>query len=91
MLEIQSLACGPGKKIKKTLKLRRMDSMIMDESRGINGACAHYVVMVSKLRWKPFWLPTQRDPQDDWTGWQNRVNYEVFAQAPSLIRDVLGS
>ena len=38
--------------------------------------------MVSKFQWKPFWLATQRDPQNDWTGWQNRVNYDVFAQAP---------
>ena len=43
-------------------------------------ACAHYV-MVSKLQWKPFWLATQRDPQNDWTATQNRVNCDVFAQA----------
>ena len=47
----------------------------------LNGACAHYV-MVSKYQWKPFWLATQRDPQNDWTATQNRVNYDVFAQAP---------
>ena len=52
-----------------------------------NGACAHYV-MVSKFQWKPFWLQsaTQRDPQNDLTATtatQNRVNYDVFAQAPS--------
>ena len=46
-----------------------------------DGACAHYV-MVSKFQWKPFWLATQRDPQNDWTATQNRVNYDVFAQAP---------
>ena len=44
-------------------------------------ACAHYV-MVSKFQWKPFWLATQRDPQNDWTATQNRVNYDVFAHAP---------
>ena len=32
-----------------------------------NGACAHYV-MVSKFQWKPFWLATQLDPHNDWTG-----------------------
>ena len=48
-----------------------------------NGACAHYV-MVSTFQWKPFWLATQRNPQNDWTATQNRVNYDVFAQAPSL-------
>ena len=48
----------------------------------LNGACAHYV-MLSKFQWKPFWLATQRDPQNDWTATQNRVNYDVFAQAPS--------
>ena len=46
-----------------------------------NGACAHYV-MVSKFQWKPFWLATQRDPQNDQTATPNRVNYGVFAQAP---------
>ena len=49
----------------------------------VNEACAHYV-MVSKFQWKPFWLATQRDPQNDWTATENRVNYDVFAQAPSL-------
>ena len=29
-----------------------------------------------------FWLATQRDPRNDWTATQNRVNYDVFAQAP---------
>ena len=48
---------------------------------GQNWACAHYV-MVSKFQRKPFWLATQRDPQNDWTATQNRVNYDVFAQAP---------
>ena len=48
-----------------------------------NGACAHYV-MVSKYQWKPFWLATQRDPQNDWTTTQNGVNYDVFAQAPLM-------
>ena len=48
-----------------------------------NGVCAHYV-MVSEFQWKPFWLATQRDPQNDWTATQNRVNYDVFAQAPLL-------
>ena len=49
-----------------------------------NGACAHYVMplMVSKFQWKPFWLATQRDPQNDWAATQNRVNYDAFAQAP---------
>ena len=46
-----------------------------------NGACAHYV-MVTKFQWKPFWLATQRDPQNDWAATQNRVNYDVFSQAP---------
>ena len=48
---------------------------------GTNGAYAHYV-MVSKFQWKPIWLAIQRDPQNDWTATQNRVNYDVFAQAP---------
>ena len=50
-------------------------------SNDLDGACAHYV-MVSKFQCKPFWLATQRDPQNDWTATQNRVNYDVFAQAP---------
>ena len=49
----------------------------------MNGTCVHYV-MVSKFQWKPFWLATQRDPQNDWTATQNRVNYDVFAQAPFI-------
>ena len=49
-----------------------------------NVACVHYV-MVSKFQWKPFWLATQRDPQNDWTATQNRVNYDVFAQAPLTV------
>ena len=47
-----------------------------------NGACAHYV-MVSKFQWKPFWLATQRDAQNDCTASQNRVNFDVLAWAPS--------
>ena len=48
---------------------------------GRNGARAH-CVMVSNFQWKPFWLATQRDPQNDWTATQNRVNNDVFAHAP---------
>ena len=40
--------------------------------------------MVSKFQWTTFWLATQWDPQNDWTATQNRVNYDVFAQAPLL-------
>ena len=54
----------------------------------VNGACAHYVI-VSKFQWKPFWLATQRDPQNDWTATQNRVNYDVFAQAPLAIYGIV--
>ena len=43
--------------------------------------------MVSRFQWKPFWLATQRDPQNDWTATQNRVNYDVFAQAPLSIHE----
>ena len=38
--------------------------------------------MVSKIQWRPLWLATQLHPQNDSTGWQNRVNYDVFAHAP---------
>ena len=51
-----------------------------------NGACAHDV-MVSKFQWKPFWLATHRDPQNDWAATQNHVNYDVFAQAPFWINE----
>ena len=47
-------------------------------------ACTHYV-MVSKFQWKPFWLTTQLYAQNGWTGWQNRVNNDVLAQAPLLV------
>ena len=33
-----------------------------------------------KLNGSHFGLPPY--PQNDWTGWQNLVNYDVFAQAP---------
>ena len=46
-----------------------------------NGAGAHYVI-VSRIQWKPFWFATQLYPHNDRTGWQNGVNYDVFAQAP---------
>ena len=47
-----------------------------------NGGRVHYV-MLSRIQWKPFWLATQLYPQNDWTGWQNGVNYDVCAQSPS--------
>ena len=31
------------------------------------------------------WLATQRNPQNDWTATQNRVNYDVLAQAPLMV------
>ena len=64
-------------------RLKRMATPVRSAlySQAVNRACAHYV-MVSKFQWKPFWLATQRDPQNDWTATQNRVNYDVFAQAP---------
>ena len=37
-----------------------------------------------QFQWKPFWLVTQRDPQNDWTAAQNRVIDDVFAQTPLL-------
>ena len=43
-----------------------------------NGARVHYVIMVvSKFQWKPFWLATQLYPQNDWTGWQFGVDYDI--------------
>ena len=39
--------------------------------RRANGACAPYV-MVFQFQWKPFWLATQRVPQNDWTATKNR-------------------
>ena len=53
-----------------------------------NGACVHYV-MVSKFQWKPFCHATQRDPPNDWTATQNRVNYDVIAQASLHIMHTL--
>ena len=50
-------------------------------SRRVNGACAHYVT-VSNFQWKPFWLATQRDPQNDWTATQNRVNCMTYSHRP---------
>ena len=39
------------------------------------------LLMVSRFQWKPLWLTTQHEPQNDMTGWQNRVNFDVFAIA----------
>ena len=61
-----------------------MTTHMSNPMQGEDGACAHYV-MVSKFQWKPFWLATQLYQQIDWTGWQNRANYDVFAQAPLLM------
>ena len=73
---------------KKTLQKRKYVQLIHSKNKiPDNGACAHYV-MVSKCQWKPFWLATQRDPQNDWTATQNGVNYDVFAQAPLSYMDM---
>ena len=53
------------------------------------GTVAGSMGLVRITSWYPnfngsrFWLATQLDPQNDWTATQNRVNYDVFAQAPS--------
>ena len=66
---------------KKSVDRRAQTPWLAD----IIGDREHYV-MVSKLRWKPFWLATQLYPQNDhdWTGWQNGVNDDACAQPPSL-------
>ena len=40
------------------------------------------VYMISGHSWRRFWFATHLDPQNDWIGWQNRVNYDVFAETP---------
>ena len=47
----------------------------------LNGACAHYV-MVSKFQWNPFWLATQRDPQNDWTATQKSCELWCICTGP---------
>ena len=42
--------------------------------------------MVSKIQWKPFWLATKIFPQNDWAGWQIRVNYDVIRVNYDVIR-----
>ena len=42
--------------------------------------------VVSRIQWQPFWLATQLSPQNDWTGWQNGVNDDVWAWAPFSAR-----
>ena len=69
------------------LKLRCSDARSRGQPRHrANGACAHYV-MVSKFQWKPFWLATQRDPQNDWAATQNRVNHAdmTYSHRPHLV------
>ena len=41
--------------------------------------------LVRTTSWTPFYLTTWLYPPNDWTGWQNCVNYDVFAQAQSMI------
>ena len=43
--------------------------------------------MISKIQWKPFWPAIQVYPQNDWTGWGFRVNYDVVRTGPiSVLR-----
>ena len=42
----------------------RFAGLLRTSAMAPNGACAHYVI-VSKFQWKPFWLATQREPQND--------------------------
>ena len=53
--------------------MKHPGTFCLDDDDACN-ACVHYV-MVSKFQWKPFWLATQLDPQNDWTVWQFCVNY----------------
>ena len=39
------------------------------------------VVRISRIQCKSFWPATQLYPHNDWTGWQNCVNYDVCAQS----------
>ena len=39
-----------------------------------------------KFNGRHFWLAIQPYPQNDWAGWQFRVNYDIFAQAPYRLR-----
>ena len=57
------------------------------EKAETNGACAHYV-MVSKFQWKPFCLPASEIHRMTGPPSQNRVNYDVLAQAPYPGADV---
>ena len=54
------------------------------------GGRAHYVmVCVSKMQWKPFWLATQLDPQNDWTGWQTGVNDDTLSPSQGLLQSAI--
>ena len=35
-----------------------------------------------KVQWKSFWLATQLYPQNDWTGWQFPLYYDIRARPP---------
>ena len=92
-MEIQSLpeaGVPKGRKIKKVQGVRKNPPVSPHVQKDWDlctlrhRTCAHYVT-VSKIQWKPFCLATQLYPQDDWTGWHVRVNYDVFAQGPTRI------
>ena len=54
-----------------------MKTMVLAVCVWFNEASGHYV-MVSRSQWKPFWLATHLYPQNDWTGWQFPVCYDVI-------------
>ena len=56
----------------------------LDEQDGRSFVCLKWAlrIVVSKIQWKPFWLASQLYPQNDSTGWQCRLNFDMIRTGP---------
>ena len=58
----------------------------MIELSGTTNGGRAQCVTVSKIQWKPFWLATQLDRENNRTGWQDDANNDACEQAPFCIQ-----
>ena len=80
------------KTIKSTAAASGRSYPSSDRQKGTKMEIEKEMGLVRIASWYPningrhFGFATQRDPQNDWTATQNRVNYDVFAQTPLCVR-----